>query len=326
VRIWASHYVLRARSSLGALASSRERHGAILKIENSEGLGYADLHPWVELGDLELREQLGYLADGMETALSRRSLTLADLDRESRNKNVSSFQGLQIPLSHFLINDVLTLRPEDLSIAWTGGFRSLKIKLGRDLQSELEALLEHAFGLSVFRLRFDFNASLVPKDFLAFVRALPEPVREAIEFVEDPTPWSNDKWAQLHLRTAVDLARDQSADLNAEISHGALQWVIIKPAVQEPLVVADWARALGASICVTSYLDHPVGQAGAALEAARLARNLKFTDCGLVSHFSYAANEFSELLNKSGPQFIAPEGTGIGFDELFEKQDWKLIR
>jgi hypothetical protein len=45
----------------------------------------------------------------------------------------------------------------------------------------------------------------------------------------------------------------------------------------------------------------------------------------LLSQRAYEATEFSEALAQRGPAFLAPEGTGLGFDELLSRLDWRAI-
>ena len=76
---------------------SPTRRGALVRVGN----GFADVHPWPELGDAPLERQLTMLARGETTALTRRSLELARIDSDARARSVSLFAGLTIPLSHW---------------------------------------------------------------------------------------------------------------------------------------------------------------------------------------------------------------------------------
>jgi o-succinylbenzoate synthase len=325
VKIWASRYALKSRASLGGHALSQERHGALLKIEERGLVGYADLHPWTELGDESLDQQLKLLSENQTTALSVRSLMLARMDLDARARSVSAFSGLMIPNSHYLATDLRSLSTEELTEAWADGFRTIKLKLGRNLGSEIEKLHVLEKALSAFRLRFDFNSLLNAKSFSAFIECLPPALVETIELVEDPIPWNSLEWAQVQEQTGVAFALDRvSAEELSTVgeSQTSFRWMVVKPAVQEPKRMAALAAKLGAKVFVTSYLDHPVGQSGAALEAARLG---VFETCGLVSSRAFVTGEFSERLIWMGPEFIPAEGTGIGFDDLLEKQDWLAL-
>ncbi len=324
-----SHYVLRSRRPLSALSSSAtERHGALLRIETDAGVGYSDLHPWFELGDQNLSIQLKALTSGKPLSLGARSLELAELDRQARNLGQSAFAGLPLPPgNHRLIIDrELELNgnagAEYLQQLLTTGVQTLKLKLGSDWRREAVFLMDCEARLQSFRLRLDFNGQLGRDEFLAFLEALPVSLRETIEFIEDPIPLEVNGWNELVERSSATLALDRGSENLA--AHAP--WMIWKPAVQKP-EIARRRASMGSKICVTSYLDHPVGQVDAMLEAARLmSSGVALEIGGLASHFSYEANEFSESLSCHGGKVLPAPGTGIGFDELLAAQDWQELK
>jgi hypothetical protein len=226
-----------------------------------------------------------------------------------------------------LFGSVGDLTGAELRRIWDFGFRHLKIKLGRNWNVAVEQLFAQADDLSLFRLRFDFNGLLTPQEFLAFLGALPEKLRQLIDFVEDPVgETSEPDWIELLKRSSVPLAVDRCAQSRGD-------WLVLKPAAQDPNgVLSRFSGVPGAhgekktQICVTSYLDHPVGQMGAALEGALLLQRLApVTAAGLASHFSYENNEFSECLLMNGSRLLPAPGFGVGFDDLLERQEWKAL-
>jgi o-succinylbenzoate synthase len=338
VKIWSSVYTLQSRRPLSGSARSLARRGALLKVETEQGIGYADLHPWEELGDQNLGEQLKVLAtDQPLTPLVRQSLEMAAIDRKFRSAGQSAFLGLTIPDSHFLLNDLTIDLPSlesELRAKAKEGFRFFKLKSGRELAQEfanLEACASNEeFSDLVFRL--DFNGRLNFESFLEFWGKLSERAKAKIEFVEDPLSWSIDDWLKLSAQ-AVPLALDRLTDSECDhletmaSSPTAFQWMVLKPAVQNTDRLLTLIKLFRAKLCVTSYLDHPVGQAGAALVAAQLAaQGLISGVCGLASHLSFEENIFSESLHLSGSRLLAPSGTGIGFDEQLNRLDWTLLK
>lgn len=342
MKIWVAPYTLTARRSLSGRAKAQARRGSLLRIEKDNCFGYADLHPWPELGDLDLNQQLEALKTGKTTALTKRSLELAELDCLARANERSAFYGLVVPTSHFLVTEIESLTSTDLQAAWRSGFRVVKIKLGRDLKRELFHLLELERDLAPFRLRFDFNATQDSGGSLAFFESLPSSLRLSIEFIEDPTEWNPEKWRDLQEASGLPLALDLALSAAAKNFEGgdhnhlqlrgseSAQWLVLKPAIQNPQEIFTVAENNGLRICVTSYLDHPVGQVGAALEAARLVAltpgSGRVGVCGLLSHFAYEENEFSEDLRTNGPRLVVPDEHGIGFTDLLEQQDWKPLK
>ncbi|HVE69807.1 MAG TPA: enolase C-terminal domain-like protein [Thermoanaerobaculia bacterium] len=251
------------------------RTGALLRVDG----GFADVHPWPELGDAPLDEQLALLARGETTPLTRASLRLARLDAEARGRGVSLFEGLTIPLSHWPGNDPAP------------GFDTIKTK----------GVTEFPDGV---RIRIDFNARLTADELVRIAATLP---RERIDFIEDPCPYDEQVWRDLRERTGLRLALDRFA--------GDADLLVYKPALQ-----TQWPAHN--DIVVTSYMDHPVGQFGAAYIAATHRTNAR---CGLFTHVLYEPDAFLERVQSDGARLLPPAGTGIGFNDLLEKLPWTSI-
>lgn len=169
--IWVHRYTLVPRNGSAA------RHGALLRV----GGGFADVHPWPELGDDPLDEQLALLARGETTQLTRASLHWARVDGDARRRGVSLFDGLTIPLSHWSGDDP------------PAAFDTVKTK-------GVMPVPDHV------RMRIDFNARLTPSEFLRVAETLP---KERIDFIEDPCPYDAAVWASLREQTGLRLALDR---------------------------------------------------------------------------------------------------------------------
>lgn len=283
-------YHLTPRRKLNALAAPHAREGALLRA----GSGFGDIHPWPELGDAPLDEQLAMLGRGEMTPLTAASLRFADIDGAAREEGRSLFDGLSIPPSHWLFSDGAVPR----------GFDTVKVKLGPD------ADVDELRVLAGYRLRLDFNATLEPREFSRFVARLPIDVKESIDFVEDPCPYDGPTWSWLRAKLGIRLALDRA------IAEEGVDVLVVKPAVQPmPQTTKE--------IVITSYMDHPVGQLCAAYVAARNAERV--SSCGLMTHVLYESDEFIERLDRDGPYLKPPPGTGVGFDDLLEKLPWKHL-
>jgi O-succinylbenzoate synthase len=311
VKIQLSPYTLVLKNPLGR-AQTGTRHGTLLRVEFPEGPGYADLHPWPEIGDVPIEEQLDLLKSGRHTALTRRTLEFAKRDAEARARKVSLLAGLSIPPSHYLVTESGT---QEAINAYETGFRFFKLKLSPDLELAEKRFSSLCKALPAeARIRLDFNELLELEAFHQFLTRIDT---TRIDFVEDPAPWTQNGWG----KASVRLALDRNVGLaNAEA------WpevVIVKPALNDPKTLTGSNRKL----VVTSYLDHPLGQASAALIAAEFARDLPaaIETCGLLTHWAYETNDFSALLRNSGPRLLAPEGTGLGFDSVLARQNWREL-
>ncbi|HVR40608.1 MAG TPA: hypothetical protein VMU84_16050 [Thermoanaerobaculia bacterium] len=191
--LWIHRYTLTPRARLSAVARPGAREGALLRADD----GFADIHPWPELGDAPLDEQLALLARGETTPLTRCSLRFASLDAAARSRSVSLFDGLTIPESH-----------------WPGadpppGFDTVKIKNVAVIPPNV-------------RLRIDFNATLSADEFLRL-----ELPRERVDFVEDPCPYDARVWNELRAKTGLRLALDRG------VATDGVDVLVCKPAVQE---------------------------------------------------------------------------------------------
>lgn len=314
---------------LHPISHNESRKGALLKVQFEEGIiGYADCHPWIELGDLPLLSQLSLLKQGISTPLTQRSLHFARIDALARVQNRSVFEGLSIPPSNYLITNLLQLNPRVIEKAISEGFTCFKAKLGRSLKEEIPQLNHLLTIISAhphIKLRLDFNRQLTSHEFKGFVKEI-NPILSFIDYVEDPFPFNPKDWEEMQNEFKICLACDHQ-------SHQALMWpqaasvLVVKPAVQDEqsfLVNSNDKR----KVTITSYLDHPLGQLAAAYTAGifKLKAPSRLNECGLFSHFNYHKNAFSDLLINQGPCLIQTLGTGFGFDDLLQTQQWDVLR
>ncbi len=318
IKIDYSAYILK---KVGMNAS---RVGALLRVEWAEGLGYADLHPWPEFGDVYLKEQLKvlaeYLKSNQQTPLSKlqkQSLHFSHLDAKARAEKKSVFEGLEVPNSHYLITREEQISEENLLAVTQEGFQKIKVKVGGEPLIAAISFSELARNTSQ-KLRLDINAQWSASEFKFFADKIPHEYKMRIEFVEDPFHSAQDHWALLSETYGMKFARDfETGD-----AYGVR---ILKPAAED---IFEIARAEKADFVVTSYLDHPLGQMSAAYAAAKLKHQYgdRVLECGLLSQNLYEESEFSAALPVKGPRFKKVEGTGFGFDELLKQVRWQSIK
>ncbi|MBN8459485.1 MAG: hypothetical protein J0M04_16780 [Verrucomicrobia bacterium] len=308
-----SFYRLRARGFLNAVSGRREFEGALIRLEN----GFGCIHPWPELGDPPLAKCLADLAGPRARAIVRRALRCVQYDAAARSHEESLFEEMEIPQSHATL---ATADPLALDEAVAAGFQMVKLKCGGDLQKDAAFLTAMAGEYPALRWRLDFNETSDVPQMASFLTGLPVAVRHALDFVEDPCPYDTADWLELRRLTGACLAVDREAGPQAT---GA-KVMVIKPAVDEPLPLAEAALLHHQRVVLTSYMDHPLGQAFAAWEAGRLG--LQFPGlpgvCGLQTHHLFEPDAFSEMLGPWSPSFKAPSGTGLGFDDLLEALPW----
>ena len=294
-----SHYRLRARASINPLASRKEFDGVLLRHQG----GFGCIHPWPELGDRTLGEELDLLRQGHPGRLGARALACCRIDGAARREGRSLWDNLVLPESHFTSDGGAV--PE--------GFRAVKVKGGASLEALERRLLELPPGV---RIRLDCNAVLrEPGEFLRLWEML-APWRERIDFVEDPLPYDEAIWRGLTQRTGCPLAVDRWDGAVGD------EWIrVIKPALQQ-----EWTG--GGPLVFTSYMDHPVGQLFAAWCAAQeMARHPgRILLCGLVTHHLFDPEDpFIAALGPARPILVPPGGTGLGWNELLETLPWKVL-
>jgi O-succinylbenzoate synthase len=311
-----SRYRLKARGFLNSITNRREFEGALIQIDG----GFGCIHPWPELGDPPLEKCLIDLAGPRRWPIVRRAIRCTEYDRAARVFDHSLFEEMEVPKSHatFATGDIA-----ELVRAVEAGFTTVKLKAGRDLSAEMKFLDAMTLEFPAVRWRLDFNESLTPDAAAEFLLGLKDGTRIAIDFAEDPCPYSESGWNELHQKTRVNLAVDHEA---APLSKAA-QFMVIKPAVDEPFLLGEAALSHQQRVILTSYMDHPIGQTFAAWEAARL--ELQFPGlvglCGLQTHHLFEPNEFSEALGPWSPDFMPPAGTGLGFDDFLDAQPWTRL-
>jgi O-succinylbenzoate synthase len=325
VKFWIAPYQLRPRVSLNARVGCQPRSGVLLRFEFAPGsFGYSDLHPWPELGDAPLDAQIARLKRGEFTALTQRSYALAQLDAGARARGVSLWEGRVIPPSHRLIPDLNAMEHSDLAAAT--GIRRLKIKVGRDPEREVAQLssLSKEFRKAGIKIRLDFNSRLSSAEFAEFLKRIDLGV---LDFVEDPFPYHGPRWAEFQKEFGVRLALDRVSEMQDFPSFpGSYSVLVLKPASQDPDWICKKAQQQGASLVVTSSMDHPYGQLCAAWEASRLvSQNIQLEACGLLTHLCYEAlSTQSEWTSVFGMELTPPnEGCGFGLDSFLESQNWE---
>ncbi len=311
-----ARYRLKARGFLNAISNRREFEGALIQIDG----GYGCIHPWPELGDPPLEKCLADLAGSRSRAIVRRAIRCAEYDRVARSFENSLFEEMEVPASHATL---ARADAAEIALAVEAGFTTVKLKAGRDLTAEAKFLETLAGEFPALKWRLDFNEAPTPAEAAAFLHGLTEKTRAAIDFAEDPCPYSEPTWTALRRQTRVNLAVDREA---GPLSSAA-QVMVIKPALDEPFLLGESALAHGQRVVLTSTMDHPLGQAFAAWEAARL--ELQFPGlvglCGLQTHHLFEPDAFTEALGPWSPDFKIPEGTGLGFDDLLAALPWTRL-
>ncbi|WP_374077538.1 enolase C-terminal domain-like protein [Bdellovibrio bacteriovorus] len=327
IKISYSPYTLKPVQILNAVSAAAPREGVLLKVEWSDGLtGYADLHPWPELGDLSLEDQLSDLRRGRMSGQIEQSIWLARRDAQLRRDKKNVFEGGEKIKSNYLLSDFKLLKPGFLDELKNEGFTTLKIKVGRNLKEEAD-ILTHVAAAGL-KIRLDFNAIGSWQIFERFMGSLPLTVRPLIEYVEDPFPFDVHAWNEA--KKLVKIAVDNQYDKVPwdKLSAVPFDVIVIKPAKTDVDQAIARCQKWNLKASVTSYMDHPVGVAHAAGVAMELKKKYgeMILDAGLLTHRLYQMDPFSAELSTQGPYLLKVKGTGVGFDQLLGALPWYQVK
>jgi O-succinylbenzoate synthase len=310
-------YTLRTGAALNAVSVRREFPGALIAVDG----GFAALHPWPEFGDGSLEQQLQTLRAGGTTPLIERALHCAAIDGEARRQGVSLFAELPVPKSHYSWSQS---KPTDWQLDYItrNGFTAIKAK-GFANYGETRRFLDCvAKAMPNLKLRVDFNGVLDKPTFGKFIEFLPLRVYRQLDLIEDPVPYGADLWQGFRDQWGVRLALDKSW---REATSG-FDAVVIKPARRDWRTVHE--RHPQSPMVLTSAMDHALGQAYAAYEAAlAMQEHPGLVDlCGLCTHHLFDHDPFFEQLSvREGVLQVDRRGTGLGFNAVLESLDWEEL-
>lgn len=337
MKLYYHRYQLYPKTVLNAHSRGEAREGLLLRNERG---GIACLHPWEELGDCSLSVQVEALIVGNPTVLGHQALICMESDALAREAGVPLLSHPEmIPCSHATLP--MGADTDDLALLVDCGFSAMKWKVNgrveRNLHKALLKLKQWSVLFPSISWRIDFNGTLPPDRVLSFWKECQQLVGNRLDFWEDPSAWDKNlyqKWSEDGVILAPD--RDGETFVQEKEWIGVNHWVV-KPALLsvEEVMQMPWVCDFShrRTIIVTSYMDHPIGQVWAAYSAMRMQQCLKVNSgvnmgkAGLLTHPLYEKNVFSERWGKLSPEFPVPrEGeTGLGFDDLIEKLEWKRL-
>ena len=163
--------------------------------------------------------------------------------------------------------------------------------------------------------RLDFNGALRAEETALLIERLGTQGVD-VEFLEDPCPFDLRTWNRLQEESGMALAIDRDERQLMPESHGFVR--VWKPAYDVAPKCASSGR-----LVVTSNMDHAIGQAFAAFEAARFPEAVD--TCGLATHLNFESDPFFARLGVVDGRVQFPREPGLGFGAMLEALPWKTL-
>ena len=272
----------------------------------SDLIGYSDFLPWPHFGEASLSQQLNQI---QKKNFSQRFFIAkknAFLDAQARSQKRNLFFGLNLPPSHFLIEDLLSFHEEETILK--EGFKFVKVKLKKaQIKQQILCLKKLQNHLQDIKWRFDLNGQdwSFWKNPLSFLK-------EHIDFIEDPQLLTFQK-------------KDNQLFAQDWISHFRFQIKIVKASrddmglLEKELSFFRWKRLI-----FTHSFDHPLGQSISAFWSAKFYKNHpSFFETGAFTNFQLLELDSYPLHPKQALFFSPPSGFGFGFSSSLKKEKWK---
>lgn len=324
MKISYSEYEIKPLSLLNNQTGSLQgRHGALLKMQWPDGkIGYADLHPWPELGDQPLEVQIQNMKKGKMSSQIEQSIWLARRDAVARSQNISLLKHVDDIRNNYLVTDALLIDEAKLKEISRTGYKSLKIKVGRDQKAEAD-LIDRA--AAYFLIRLDFNSVGNLTSFQKFFKLLKPETIKKIEYVEDPFAYDQVKWLEAQKIAPLAADRELSKIDFKKTTKPSFQVMVIKPALIDVEKAIRFAKQENLKCVITSQMDHAVGQMHALSVASELKRELEgmILDSGCATHQLFENDEYFKEIYQQGAYIQAVRGAGIGFTDLLESRQWQ---
>ena len=207
-----------------------------------------------------------------------------------------------------------------LARAWVErGFGALKVKVGKDPDSDVRALEAIGRAAPSATLRVDANAGYTASEALAVARAC-ERLELAVECWEQPCAADDlEGMAQVAAELDAVVVADESvtslATLRAVVTHRAADGVNLKLAklggIDAAMAVGEAAREAGLALMVGGMVETRLGMTAAANVACALG-GVDFVD--LDTAWLLAGDPYVGGYVATGPLYAMPDAPGLGIE------------
>lgn len=321
--------------NLNTLNKDKISNGFLLKCEFRElGTGYSLLHSHPELGQVSSTEILNQFKEEKSYhPLLKNALRIAKIDAYFRQKKQWALDGLKIPASHFLVQDIEDFTQKDIQQYFQMGFSKFKLKLGPHNFSKLNDFVTNTNKVSTkIKLRLDFNASFSLHNFAHKLVQNLQLLQQNCDFIEEPFAFDFDAYIALsekhHLNFAIDhLHQNLDLDTEAKNLYSFSPIILaIKPSADPLPTIKNILQSRPSDFYVSHNMDHPLGMQIASYFAALWSK--QFPDHALENGLlnpSLLPVENYPVHKTEKPFFLPQTGLGFGYDSALSNEDWQFV-
>tara|TARA_B100000749_G_scaffold280223_1_gene275305 strand:- start:13222 stop:14115 length:894 start_codon:yes stop_codon:yes gene_type:complete len=221
------------------------------------------LQCWEGLGDPSLSESVDALMLSDRTnPLVDKALHWAELQLSISRKEMQVAAEAMAKKSHQLLLSSESWEPENLGTV-------VKLKVGADIETDMELARKLVATKNDVSLRLDFNQSLSLDQFKGFLVQFSDIVSN-VDFFEDPVPYDAEVWRSIRNEMSIRLCLDMGSYelLNGkEIDPESIDVLCCKPARNPVGPMVQWSCENQVPLLFTHYMDSELGQRLAAYEA-----------------------------------------------------------
>lgn len=311
-------------SRKGLWLKRKEDHNQLPKLNSalSQALSellynYYDYIHWPELGDTGM---------AFQKYLKSETQFFEDYFFSKIENLAPSLNSLPTVKSNFVINDLNANLGIQLEQIKELGFETVKIKLGKNFEQELQIILKH--NLTDFELRLDFNSSQdfnTIKDSYPYLKKLPH-----IEYCEDPCAFEQNNWQELGRLIPLAFDRPTSESTYNQSFALALRTVnhfIIKPSRDlNPLNFESLIKS-SKKITLTNMMDSSLGAWKCYAYHCLFIKLFPqlITTPGFYTHHLYKDPYAMEMLAFNGASWSADLEKLEEFLKFLNKKNWKSL-
>ena len=301
------------------------RYGVLLKFLFANGVGHADLHPYIEKGEKSLKFYLTALEQkNFKPSICQKALNIAWVEAQAQGRNL--LNPLNVPLSHYLITNLAGFNALDRVLSC--GFKVFKVKLKQPLKQQTKKLLEliKAGGADI-KWRLDFHGFLSKKEWQEWTQeSLAFLPPESIDFIEAPFNYKENLLFEQVVHKQGSQVEGYPLAWDVWSGENTLPvYALVFKSSRKSLSFLFKKQVLFQRVIFTHTLAHPLDQITSAYFASSFYKVFPPLRevCGLVQTDIYEKSAWT--LPYQGPLFPKLSGPGWGFAHLLDRLPWKKL-